>query len=109
MLKRSSFKIQDDEVCEYPDLTRLQRRVLDAGEVIRGEENDQIHFLHSVMCHAGLPRKQTDARVFERHTGHMSTLIEADILCRVVVLELNSNPCVLNCVILTCPKKRVHS
>ena len=58
-------------------LTRLQRRVLDAGHQIHQDQTDKIHFQHSVMCHAGFPRKATDSRIFERHTGHMSILLEA--------------------------------
>ena len=70
------FRSRDQENTEQV-LTRLQRRVLDAGQTIRLEETDQMHFQHSVLCHTGFPRKQTMFRVFERQTGHMSILLEA--------------------------------
>lgn len=38
---------------------------------------DRADFLHTVMCQVGLPRSRTEARTFERHSGHMSILLEA--------------------------------
>ncbi len=38
---------------------------------------DRMDFLHAVLCQVGLPRKRTDARTFERQSGHVSMLLEA--------------------------------
>lgn len=57
--------------------TRLQRRLIDAGCDIRDTPPDCIEFLHSVFCHVGLPRRKTDARVFERRSGHVGVRVEA--------------------------------
>lgn len=58
-------------------LTLRQRLLLDAGQAIGSEPTERIGFLHSVLCQAGLPRRRTEARAFERRSGHMSTLLEA--------------------------------
>lgn len=57
--------------------TRLQQRLIDAGCDIRETPPDQIGFLHSVFCHVGLPRRRTDASVFDRRSGHVSVRVEA--------------------------------
>ena len=58
-------------------LTRLQVRLVHAGTEIMQEPPDRADFLHTVMCQVGLPRRRTEARTFERHSGHMSILLEA--------------------------------
>lgn len=60
-----------------PYQTRLQRRLIDAGCDIRDTPPERIEFLHSAFCHVGLPRRKTDARVFERRSGHVGMRIEA--------------------------------
>jgi len=57
--------------------TSTQSRLIDAGAVISGSSPDRKDFLHTVMCQVGLPRKRTDAKTFERHSGHISILLEA--------------------------------
>lgn len=58
-------------------LTRTQQRIIDAGTKIADEPPDRTDFLHTVMCQVGLPRSATDARTFERESGHVSISIEA--------------------------------
>jgi hypothetical protein len=58
-------------------LTRTQVRLLFAGDQIRQEAPDRADFLHTVMCQVGLPRRKTELRSFERHSGHVSILLEA--------------------------------
>ena len=53
------------------------RRLLDARDRIVNEPPDRTDFLHTVMCQVGMPRRMTDASVFERHCGHVSILLEA--------------------------------
>lgn len=56
---------------------RTTRRLLDARERIINEQPDRTDFLHTVMCQVGMPRRMTEARTFERHSGHISILLEA--------------------------------
>lgn len=58
-------------------LTPTQSRLALASAHIRSEPPDRADFLHTVMCQVGLPRRKTDARTFERHSGFMSILLEA--------------------------------
>ena len=58
-------------------LTRTQWRIIQAGTTIAQEPPDRTDFLHTVMCQVGLPRSATDARTFERESGHVSISIEA--------------------------------
>lgn len=60
-----------------PPLTPLQRRLLDASETIRTGPPDRTDFLHAVLCQVGLPRRATDAKTFERHSGAYSVLLQA--------------------------------
>jgi hypothetical protein len=69
----------DDGLPPVPSLglTRTQLRLLVAGEQIQQEPPDRADFLHTVMCQVGMPRRRTEARTFERHSGHTSVLLEA--------------------------------
>ena len=58
-------------------LTRNARRLIEAGNRIIQEPPDRNDFLHTVMCQVGMPRKATEARTFERHSGHISVQLEA--------------------------------
>jgi hypothetical protein len=58
-------------------LGRTARRLLAAGSSIALDPPDRADFLHTVMCQVGLPRRRTEARTFERHSGHVSVLLEA--------------------------------
>lgn len=60
-----------------PLLTPVQERIVHAGARIAQDPPDRADFLHTVMCQVGLPRRRTDARTFERHSGHVSVLLEA--------------------------------
>ena len=60
-----------------PALTHLQRRLIDAAADIIEGEVDSPEFMHSVLCHVGLPRSRTDARIFERSSGNSAIAIEA--------------------------------
>lgn len=65
-----------------PTLTRLQRRIIDAAADIIEGDADSPEFMHSVLCHVGLPRGKTDERTFERSSGSASIVIEAGRLWR---------------------------
>lgn len=52
-------------------------RLLDAREKILTGKPDRNDFLHTVMCQVGMPRRRTEERTFERHSGHVSVLLEA--------------------------------
>lgn len=56
---------------------RLTHRLLNAREKIITQQPDRTDFLHTVMCQVGMPRRMTEARTFERHSGHISVLLEA--------------------------------
>ena len=58
-------------------LSRTAQRIIDAGVRIADEPPDRTDFLHTVMCQVGLPRSATEARTFERESGHVSISIEA--------------------------------
>src|ERR1700722_8011646 len=53
------------------------RRLLDARDKILNEQPDRTDFLHTVMCQVGMPRRKTEARLFERQCGNTSILLEA--------------------------------
>jgi hypothetical protein len=55
-------------------------RLLEAGNRIYLDPPDRADFLHTVMCQVGLPRRKTDAKVFERHSGHVSIRLETGSL-----------------------------
>lgn len=59
-----------------PRLTSTQSRLIEAGAAISDIPPDRKDFLHTVMCQVGLPRRRTDAKSFERHSGHVSILLE---------------------------------
>lgn len=61
-------------------LTPTESRLFMAGSQIAQDPPDRADFLHTVMCQVGLPRKRTEARSFERHSGHVSILLEAGSL-----------------------------
>lgn len=58
-------------------LGRIGHRLVIASELIATERPDRTDFLHTVMCQVGLPRRPTEARTFERNSGHVSILLEA--------------------------------
>jgi hypothetical protein len=72
-MKRPDATAQD----EVPALTRNQQRLLDARDQILTERPDRNDFLHTVMCQVGMPRRATEARTFERTSGHISIQLEA--------------------------------
>ena len=52
-----------DNRCRCPELTLLQRRLIDAAVEIIEDQADSVEYLHSVLCQVGLPRAQ-------RRSGH---------------------------------------
>jgi hypothetical protein len=52
-------------------------RLIEAYDRIVSEPPDRTDFLHTVMCQVGMPRRSTEARLFERHNGPFSILLEA--------------------------------
>jgi hypothetical protein len=58
-------------------LSPAKQRLIEAHEQIVQQKPDRSDFLHTVMCQVGMPRKATDARVFERNSGPFSILLEA--------------------------------
>jgi len=71
---------KEDESNELPRLTKNQQRLITAREQIINERPDRNDFLHTVMCQVGMPRRATDARSFERTSGHISIQLEAGTL-----------------------------
>lgn len=60
-----------------PALQPTQTRLIEAHATIREAPPERADFLHTVLCQVGMPRRKTEARTFERHSGHMSMLLEA--------------------------------
>lgn len=67
----------DAQASVMPALTRTQQRLLDARDEILHDLPDRNDFLHTVMCQVGMPRRATEARTFERTSGHISIQLEA--------------------------------
>ena len=65
------------EISPQVSLTKRESQLLIAGDQIASEPPDRNDFLHTVMCQVGLPRRATEARTFERHSGHVSISLEA--------------------------------
>jgi hypothetical protein len=65
------------EANEVKPLTNQQKRLIDSSVAIQADAPDRTDFLHAVMCQVGMPRRATDARVFERQTGSYSLLLQA--------------------------------
>jgi len=55
----------------------VSERLVAAHDRILSEPPDRSDFLHTVMCQVGMPRRATEARVFERQNGPFSILLEA--------------------------------
>jgi hypothetical protein len=53
------------------------RRVISTSVEISQEPPDRADFLHAVLCQVGMPRKATEARVFERWQGNVGLSLEA--------------------------------
>lgn len=66
-----------DPVSLLPPITPVQQKLLSANAAISLSKPERADFLHTVMCQVGLPRKRTGERTFERHSGHVSVLLEA--------------------------------
>ncbi len=64
-------------VGSFPLMAPMERKLVAAGADIMQSPPDRADFLHTVMCQVGLPRRRTEARTFERHSGRMSILMEA--------------------------------
>ncbi|MBI1380963.1 MAG: replication protein [Planctomycetaceae bacterium] len=74
----AAFRECDDTTLQpIRPLGRIGTRLVLAHERIAMERPDRADFLHTVMCQVGLPRRSTEARTFERHSGHVSVLLEA--------------------------------
>jgi hypothetical protein len=67
----------DDSLPKIKPLTPNQRRLLLAATQIAEYPPDRNDFLHTVMCQVGMPRRSTEARTFERTSGHLSIQLEA--------------------------------
>jgi hypothetical protein len=59
------------------ELSPTNLKLIATGAEIMEAPPDRADFLHSVMCQVGMPRKRTPSRTFERHSGHVSILLEA--------------------------------
>lgn len=55
-------------------LTAIQSRLLDAAS---GDDEQELSFLHSVLCQVGMPRGATDERIFERRSGNVHLKLSA--------------------------------
>jgi hypothetical protein len=65
----------------FPDEHSLSattvRRMVGAAADIMQDPPERADFLHAVLCQVGMPRKRTEGRTFERHSGTASMLLEA--------------------------------
>lgn len=75
-------KIPELPLFDAAPVTRLQRRIIEAAADIMEGSADSPEFLHSVLCHVGLPRSSTPHRFFERSNGNAAILIEAGKIFR---------------------------
>jgi hypothetical protein len=65
------------DVLKLPKVTPKTKRLIDAhAEIIDGTPDD-IAFLHTVLCQAGLPYRPTELRRWQRRQGAASLLVEA--------------------------------
>ncbi len=53
------------------------RRVVEGSDAILSEPPDRADFLHAVLCQVGMPRRKTEERSFERHSGTASIKLSA--------------------------------
>lgn len=62
-----------------PTLTKSERKIVDAGLRIAEDEpgNDDMTFMHSIMCQVGFPRSKVDGYEFERICGGAGLYIRA--------------------------------
>lgn len=60
-------------------LTRQERKIIGAGVTIETEDpgNDDLTFMHSIMCQVGLPRSKVDDLEFERTCGGAGLYVRA--------------------------------
>ncbi|MFZ4702694.1 MAG: hypothetical protein ACOYMG_21840 [Candidatus Methylumidiphilus sp.] len=69
--------MSDEQNEDKDSLTPITRRLLTAVEDIALAESPIIEYQHSLFCQVGLPRSPQNSRVFERHFGRASLIIEA--------------------------------
>lgn len=62
-------------IVEPKPLTPVMRRLLDRAAAPRDEH--ELVFMHSVLCQVGLPRRDTQTRIFERKSGNRRLFVEA--------------------------------
>src|SRR4051812_36010477 len=65
------------DVLKLPKVTRKTKRLIDAHVDIIDSPADDIAYLHTVLCQAGLPYRPTELRRWQRRRGAASLLIEA--------------------------------
>jgi hypothetical protein len=65
------------DVLKLPTITPKAKRLIDAHTEIIDAPTDDIAFLHTVLCQAGLPYRPTELRRWQRRQGAASLLIEA--------------------------------
>ena len=66
-----------DEPLDPRPVTRLDRKVSNAGMEIADFDHDRPEYLHALLCQVGLPRARTAAREFTRSAGAASLLVTA--------------------------------
>src|SRR5581483_1065951 len=62
---------------DHPLSAPTVRRMVGAAADIMQDPPERADFLHAVLCQVGMPRKRTEGRTFERHSGTASMLLEA--------------------------------
>lgn len=55
----------------------ILRRLVNATADIALDPPESVDFLHAVLCQVGMPRSRTESRLFERHSGSASMILEA--------------------------------
>jgi hypothetical protein len=62
---------------DRPNLTVIQRRILDAAIEVLGEPPSTRSYLHAVLCQVGLPRTKQSGTIFQRESGSVSLRVRA--------------------------------
>lgn len=66
-----------DDPSESRPVTRLERKLVQAGMEIADFDHDRPEYLHALLCQVGLPRARTAAREFSRSAGAASLMVTA--------------------------------
>jgi len=62
----------------HKNISSISKKIINTScDISSNSSPEKIDFLHTVLCQVGMPRKQTDERIFERRNGTASVVLEA--------------------------------